>query len=176
MFRDRLQFHDGSAVEKGHVLQAVECGHRWARTRVDEDLLAGEYSLTAAFQSDEHGLSAGEAGFAEDQLKICGLFNASLTAIAKDVHDVALTLPDAFHVHADDSGVNAIANASPREIRHAAAGDHGFRWRATFVDTGSAHMLAFYQRRSKAGTRERHTQRSSTLAGTDNDRLVLIGR
>src|ERR1035438_2608692 len=38
VFRNRVQLHDGCAVEKGYGLQAVECRHRGTRTCVDEDL------------------------------------------------------------------------------------------------------------------------------------------
>src|ERR1700736_5881401 len=127
MFGNRLQLHDGRAIEKGNALQAVERGHRRARTRVDENRFAGECTLTAVFQSDAHRLRAGEAGIAADQLECGGPFDTSLNAAAKAGHDVALALPDAFHVGEDTSYVNAVANAPPREMRHAPTRDHGFR-------------------------------------------------
>src|ERR1035441_1439960 len=49
MFRNRVQLHDGSAVQKGYGLQAVECRHRGTRTCVDEDSLGGECKLAAVF-------------------------------------------------------------------------------------------------------------------------------
>jgi len=115
-------------------------------------------------QPHEYGLRGGEAGLAEDEIKICCFFNALLAAVTKAVHNVAFALPDAFHVDADVPGVNAVVSASTREICDASAGDHGFRWRATFVDAGSAYMLAFYHRGSKPGLRQRRAQRSSALA------------
>src|ERR1035437_604241 len=108
MFRNRVQLHDGSAVQKGDALQAVECRHRGTRTCVDEDLLRSKCSLPTVFLPDEQGPSAGETGLAEDQLKIRRFFDASLAAIAKAVHDIALALPNTFHVDTDGSGVNAI--------------------------------------------------------------------
>src|ERR1035437_2219029 len=108
MFRNRVQLHDGSAVKKGYGLQAVECRHGWTRTSVDEDLPCGECSLPTVFLPDEQGPSAGETGLAEDQLKIRRFFDASLAASAKAVHDIALALPNTFHVDTDGSGVNAI--------------------------------------------------------------------
>src|ERR1700733_443638 len=104
-----------------------------------------------------------------------GPVEALLAAVAKAVHDVALALPHAFHVDADGSGVHAIAGAPPRQRRHARAGDHGFRRRATLVHAGSAHMLAFDQCGSNPGLRERPAQRRSPLAGADDDRVVSIG-
>src|ERR1019366_47131 len=50
--RNGVQLHDGSAVEKGHGLQAVECGHRGTRTGVDEDLRGSECSLAAVSLPD----------------------------------------------------------------------------------------------------------------------------
>src|ERR1700676_2014424 len=176
MIRHGAQFHDGTAVEERQVLQAVKSRHGRPRTSIDEDSLAGQYALAAVLEPNEHGLGAGETGCAENQLQICRLFKPCLTAIAKAVHDVALAPPDAFHIDVDVSCVNAIAGASPREIRDAGACDHGFRRRATFIDAGSTDMLAFYQRRSKARTCKRHTQRRTALPCTDDDRLVLIGR
>src|ERR1019366_4163798 len=114
MLRNGVQLHDGSAVEKGHGLQAVECGHRGTLTGVDEDLRGSECSLAAVSLPDKQGLGAGETGFAEDQLKICRLLNAPLATIAKAVHDVARALPDPFHVDADVAGVNAIISGPPR--------------------------------------------------------------
>ena len=119
MFRNRVQLHDGSAVEKRYGLQAVECGHRRTRTRVDEDLVGGERSLAAVFQPDEQRLGAGETGVAEDQLDVGGLLNACLAGIAETLHDIALALPDPFHVDADVTGVNAIISTSPRQISDA---------------------------------------------------------
>src|ERR1035441_4344046 len=106
MLRNGVQLHDGSAVEKGHVFQAVNCWHGRTRTCVDENLPGGEYTLAAIFWPDEQRFSAGETGFAEDQLDIGGLLNACLAGIAETLYDIALALPDPFHVDADVAGVN----------------------------------------------------------------------
>src|SRR5664280_1814869 len=143
MFRNRVQLHDGSAVEKGYSLQAVERRHGWTRPCVDEDLPGGECELAAVFLPDEQRLSAGETGLAEDQLKVRRFFDASLAAIAKAVHDIALALPNTFHVDTDVSGANAIISASPRQIRDAGAGDHGLGGSASLIDAGTADMFAF---------------------------------
>src|ERR1035437_3442245 len=141
MLRNRVQLHDGSAVQKGYALHAVECRNRGTRTCVDEDLLRSKCKLAAVFLPDEQGPSAGETGFAEDQLEICCLLNAALAAIAKAVDDIALALPHAFHVDADVAGMNAIISASPRQIRDAGAGDHGLRGSASLIDAGTADMF-----------------------------------
>ena len=87
-----------------------------------------------------------------------------MTAIAEAVYDVALALPDAFHIDVDGSRVNTVANASPREIGDASARDHGFGWRAALIDAGSTHMLTFDQRGAKSGSGERPAQRSAALS------------
>src|ERR1035438_474660 len=97
MFRNRVQLHDGCAVEKGYSLQAVECRHRGMRTCVDEDLLRSKCKLAAVFLPDKQGLGAGKTGLAEDQLKVRSLFDAALATAAKAVHDIALALPDTLH-------------------------------------------------------------------------------
>src|ERR1035437_633108 len=161
MLRNGVQLHDGSAVKKRHGLQAVECGHRGTRTCVDKDSLGVECSLAAVFLPDEQRLGPGETGFAEDQIKIPRVYNASLAAIAKAVHDIARALPVAFHVDADVTGLNAIISASPCKISDAGTGDHGLRGSASLVDAGSADMFAldesgvhpgFGQCRRKRGT------------------------
>src|ERR1035438_885239 len=146
MLRHGVQLHDGSAVEKGHGLQAVERRHGRTRTCVDEDLVGGENSLPAVFQPDEQRFGAGETGLAEDQLHIGGLLNACLAGIAETLYDIALALPHAFHVDADVAGVNAIIRASPRQISDAGAGDHRLGGSASYVDASTADILALDDR------------------------------
>src|ERR1019366_5579970 len=162
--RNGIQLHDGSAVEKGHGLQAVECGHRGTRTGVDEDLRGSECSLAAVSLPDKQGLGAGETGFAEDQLKICRLLNAPLATIAKAVHDIALALPAPFHIDADVAGVNAIIGASPREVSDAGAGDHGLGGSASLIDAGAANMLALDESGVHAGFSQGRGKRCTGLS------------
>jgi len=61
-------------------------------------------------------------------------------------------------------GVNPVIDAAMREIGDARAGNHRFRRRATVVNAGSTHVLALYQRRSKARIGEGLTQRIRALA------------
>src|ERR1035441_419564 len=49
MLWNGVQLHDGSAVEKGHGFQAVNCWHGWTRPCVDEYLVGDEGSLAAVF-------------------------------------------------------------------------------------------------------------------------------
>src|ERR1019366_9490469 len=58
MLRNGVQLHDGSAVEKGYGLQAVERRHGWTRPCVDEDLPGGQRSLAAVPLPDKQGLGA----------------------------------------------------------------------------------------------------------------------
>src|SRR5664280_557603 len=164
MFRNRVQLHDGSAVHKGYGLQTVERRHGWTRTCVDEDSLGGECSLAALSLPDKQGLGAGKTGFAEDQLKVRSLFDASLAAIAKAVHDIALALPNTSHIDADVSGANAIISASPRQIRDAGAGDHGLRGSAPFIDAGAADMFAFDESGVHPGFSQGRGKRCTGLA------------
>src|ERR1019366_7382841 len=174
MLRNGVQLHDGSAVEKGYGLQAVEWGHRGTRTGVDEDLAGGECSLAAVPLPDKQGLGAGQTGFAEDQLKICRLLNAALAAIAKAVHDVALALADAFHVDADVAGVNAVISGPPPEVSDAGAGDHGLGGSASLVDAGAADMLALDESGAHAGFSQGSGKRCTALSGADHNGIELL--
>src|ERR1035438_5434224 len=174
MLRNGVQLHDGSAVEKGHVFQAVNCWHGRTRTCVDENLPGGEYTLAAIFWPDEQGLGAGETGFAEDQLDIGGLLNACLAGIAKTVYDIALALPDAFHVDANVAGVNAVIGASPRQISDAGAGDHGLGGSASHVDAGTADILALDDSGAHSGFSQRRAKRFTGLPGADHYGIELL--
>src|ERR1019366_1205581 len=174
MLRDGVQLHDGSAVEKGHGLQAVERWPRRTRTCVDEDLAGGQCSLAAVPLPDKQGLRPGETGFAEGQLEICRLLNAALAAIAKAVHDIALALADAFHVDADVAGVNAIIGASPREISDAGAGDHGLGRSASLIDAGAADMFALDESGAHPGFSQGRGKRCTGLSGADHNGIELL--
>src|ERR1017187_1688424 len=174
MFRNRVQLHDGSTVQKGYGLQAVEGRHRGTRTCVDEGLPCGECSLPTVFLPDEQGPSAGETGLAEDQLKIRRFFDASLAASAKAVHDIALALPDTLHVDADVSGVNTIISASPRQIRDAGAGDHGLRGSAPFIDAGAADMFALDECGAHPGFSQGCAKRCTGLPRADHNGIELL--
>src|ERR1019366_4648704 len=174
MFRNRVQLHDGSAVQKGYGLQAVECRHRGTRTCVDEDLPGGECKLAAVFLPDEQRLSAGETGLAEDQLKMCRFFDASLAAIAKAVHDIALALPNTFHVDADVAGVNAIISASPRQISDAGAGDHGLSGSASHIYAGTADLFALDECGAHPGFSQGCAKRCTGLPRADHNGIELL--
>ena len=112
--------------------------------------------------------------FSKDQLEVRSLFDASLVAIAKLHHNVALALANPLHVDAQLAGVDTVVSATSSQISDPATGDHRLRRRATFIDARPADMLALYQRGVQTGVRQRRAQRSARLSRADYDRVIFL--
>ena len=69
---------------------------------------------------------------------------------------------------------HAVISASSGEVGDAAARDHRFGGGAAFVDARAADMLALDQNRVVPGVRERLCQWIGSLAGADNDGVVVF--
>ena len=59
-----------------------------------------------------------------------------------DGYNLALALADARHINSNVAGADTEIGASSSKIRHAAAGNHGFRWRAAFIYASAPDVLA----------------------------------
>src|ERR1700676_1528010 len=175
MFGDGVKFHDGRAVEIRNALQTFERRHRGAAPRVDEKFIGGERALRAILKADLNRARASEAGFAKEKIEIGSFFDPSLTAVAESVDDGALALADAAHVHSDAAGVHAVLRSTASQVGDAAARDHCFSRSATLVDAGSSDVRAFHERGAQAGISQCLTKRRASLAGADDDGLIVVG-
>ena len=92
------------------------------------------------------------------------LLDASLAAVAKAVHDIALALSDTFHIDANVAGVNAVIGASARQVGDATAGDHRLGGSASLIDTGPADMFPLNQSSANAGFSQCGAKRRAGLA------------
>src|SRR5262249_55457975 len=132
-------------------------------TRIDKKVFGGQ-GLTTTLGSHFNSFRTGEFGLAKDQIQVRGFLDARLAAVAKAVHDISLALQHFPQIYADSSGANSVIRRPARKIRYAAAGHHGFSWRAALVDTGAANMHALDERGSHACLRKRHAQRCAALS------------
>src|SRR5271169_2703991 len=174
MFRNGVEFHDGSAVEIRNALQPFERRHGRAAAGVDEKFVGSESALRAVLQADLNGARAGEAGFAEKKIEIGSFFDMGLVAIAEVVDDVALALPNAAQINRDAAGVNAVIRAASREVGDAPACDHRLGGSATLVDASAANVCALHESRPQTCIGKSLAKRRSGLAGTNNDGLIVV--
>ncbi len=170
---NEVQFHDRRAIEKWHLLEALQLGHRWTRPGIDENTIRGKGALSTVLQADAHRLGAGEARFPEDQVEIGRLFQALLAAVAKTIDNVALALAHPLHIDANVAGLHTVILAPASEIRDPPAGHHRLRRRATFIDASSAYVASLNERRPHARLCQCAAQRCAALSRANHDRLVV---
>src|SRR6266404_1318695 len=176
MFGNTVQFHDRSAVEKWHIRQSIQLGHRWARPRIDENAICRKSSLRTVARADTQALGAHEARFAKDHVEVRCFLQTLLAAVAKAVHNVALSLAHPRHINSNITRIHAILFAPPSQIRDAPARHHRLRRRAALIDASSTYMAPLDERRPQSRTRKRYGQRRAPLPRADHNRLVMVWR
>src|SRR5260370_8157986 len=176
MFGNTVQFHDRSAVEKWHIRQSIQLGHRWARPRIDENAICRKSSLRTVARADSQALGAHEARFAKDYVEVRRFFQTLLASVAKAVHNVALSLAHPRHINSNITRIHAILFAPPSQIRDAPARHHRLRPPAPLIHPTSTHTPPLTARRPQSGTRKRYGQRRTPLPTADHNRLEMVWR
>src|SRR6267378_820048 len=88
--RNLGEFHDGGAVDVGHVSKARNVGDSRAASGVDKETVGGEMELPALGCADDDGFGAGERRLSVEEIEVFGFGDAALAAGAEESDDVAL--------------------------------------------------------------------------------------
>src|SRR5258707_13683070 len=90
MWRNVGEFHDGGAVEVGHVSKARNVGDSRAASGVDKETVGGEMELAALGWGDDDGFGAGERRLSIGGMGGFGFGEAGLAAVRDESEDFAL--------------------------------------------------------------------------------------
>ena len=119
-------------------------------------------------------LGTGEARFAENELDILGIFQATLLPCAEVVHNCLLAPVNLRQVNADGPAANAVVGGAPGQVSDSRAGDHGLRRCAAHIDAGAADMLTLYEGCFSSSLGECNGKRCSCLSRPYYDGIIVI--
>src|SRR5207244_10865717 len=81
-----------------------------------------------------------------------------------------------FHIDVDRRGNgDAVLGGAPRQMRGVGARHQGFGWNATGVDTCATEQLSFYDSDFHPSFGEAGSERRSSLAGANDERVKSSG-
>src|SRR5439155_24368905 len=93
MFRQRVQLHDRSRIQKRHPIESVDRGGDRLGTRVDEDLFTPKAQglIAGAFNFDRSRID--ESRPSTNSFQFCRSFSNLFCALSTALDDLLLALP-----------------------------------------------------------------------------------
>ena len=133
VFRQLLQLHDRSGVERAHRIEPGNAGSCRPGAGIDENGVGGQCPRAAGIEPHLDDVGTGEAPFAENELDILGIFQATLVPSAKVVHNCLLAPVNLR------PGQRPPARSERRSRRRAGRGKRFARWRPSSSSACTRH-------------------------------------
>src|SRR6266516_3811392 len=114
MFGHGIQFHNRGRIERRYIFYP---SHRWlcrSGASIDEDRAGCELTSLAVAQVYFQSLRTCKGRLSHQQVDAVGILNATLTARAKAIYNVALALAHLGHIYGHRACLYAVIRAPTR--------------------------------------------------------------
>ena len=170
MWRSGVELQHRRVRQEWNLVEARHRRDRCASPDVEEDAIGGEDLIP---DSDFAGRS--QSGMSRVDVAVRQAAQHLLDAAARSFRDRVLPGFDALHVdaHVAVDGHAEVACAT-RQMGGVCAGHHRFGWNASGVDARAAEQMPLDDGHRHAGVRQSLRESRSSLAGADDDRVVVL--